>query len=338
MAAPNKNKLYLGMATLVALVAVVFGTDLQQHENSNSGDSGLLTVKTWTRKDCSLTPWLVTEKLGYFAEEGIRLEYTGETQAPQQIPSILNGNNDVGSFHPNTIAVAKAGGAKITGVVRGGQEPSLEFDPDLRHMNWYVNPDSGITSFDQLKNVDRKLKFSTISKNICADFLANKIADKYGLPRDKIEWVTMPDIQAVQALKQGLIDVGGIHPPYYKAMEKSGALKVADTSETQLGPAAGVTYYVFTDDFIAKNPETVKKFARAITKGQKWANDNPELARQWTEEALGVPVTGVHYYASSREIDETQIEPWIEDLEAHDVIPKGKIKPSDLVTDRFTRG
>ena len=62
--------------------------------------------------------------MGYLAEEGIKLEYTGETQPALQIPSILRGNNDVGNFHPNTIAVAKAGGAQITGVVQCGIEPT----------------------------------------------------------------------------------------------------------------------------------------------------------------------------------------------------------------------
>jgi hypothetical protein len=30
--------------------------------------------------------------------------------------------------------------------------------------------------------------------------------------------------------------------------------------------------------------------------------------------------------------------PWIQDLEQHDVIPKGKVKPSDLMTRQFVTG
>lgn len=300
------------------------------------GEKDLLPVKTWTRKDCSLTQWLVTDKLGYFKEEGIKLVFTGETQAPQQIPSILSGENDVGDWHPNTAAVAVAGGAKLIGVAPAGVEPGPEVDPKFRHMWWFVNPKSGIKSFADLKNKPGKIKFSTITKNICADFLANLIADKYGVSRDKIEWVTMPDIQAIQALKNGLVDVAGVHPPFYKGMQDAGQVKIADSSDAGLsGPTAGVAYYFFNQDFVKKNPETVKRFVRAIERGQKWADENPDQAAKWTEEAIGVPVTGVHYYSQTSKIDESNIGIWISELEKGKVIPQGKLTPADLVTHEF---
>ncbi|HWJ04115.1 MAG TPA: ABC transporter substrate-binding protein [Verrucomicrobiae bacterium] len=296
----------------------------------------LLPVKTWTRKDCTLTQWLVTEKLGYFAEEGIKLVFTGETQPAQQLPSILSGENDVGDWHPNTVAVAKAGGAKLIGVAPAYIEPGPDADIIFRHMWWFINPKSGVKSFSDLKNKPGKIKFSTITKNICADFLGNLIADKYGVPRDKIEWVTMPDIQAIQAVKNGLIDVAGVHPPFYKGMLEAGMVKIADSSDAGLtGPTAGIGGYFFSEDFVRKNPETVRRFVRAIIRGQKWANEHPDQAAKWTKEAIGMPVTGVHYYSETSKIDEASIAPWITELENGAVIPKGKITPADLVTHEF---
>jgi len=297
----------------------------------------LFPIKTITRKDCSLAPWLVAEKLGFFTEEGIRIVYTGETQDALIIPSILRGDNDVWGAHPNTIAVAKAGGAGITGVFRGGIDPPPDLSPRLRHMFWYVNPTKypNVKSFADLKNLEGKLKFSTITANICTDFLTNRILDGNGIPRDKVEWVTMPDIQAVQALKQGLVDVAGVHPPFYTPMDNSGARKIADSAEVGLGPAAGGTYTYFRDDFITKHPQVVKGFIRAMGRSGAWINAHPELAAKWTSEVIGVPVTGNHYHAPSNEVIESEIEPWIRDLEEHKVIPPGKIKPSDLVTHQF---
>ena len=354
MAQGNSVKNWIiGIVILAVVVAIGFGAYKGRTKETSPSDGtsatastasaekkdkdgkDIIKIKTWSRKDCSLAQWLVTDKLGFFAEEGIQLVFTGETQPAQQIPSILNGDNDVSAFHPNTIAVAKAGGAKITGVVRGDIEPGPDVDPARRHMWWFVNPKSGIKSFADLKNKPGKIKFSTITKNICADFLGNLIADKYGVPRDKIEWVNMPDIQAIQALKQGLVDVAGVHPPFYKGMKDSGAVKIADSSDTGLGPAAGVTYYIFTDEFIKKNPDAVKRFARAITKGQKWVNANPEQTAKWTEEAIGVPVTGNHFYAETTKIVESEIDPWIQDLEDNNVIPKGKVTSAGLITHDF---
>jgi ABC-type nitrate/sulfonate/bicarbonate transport system substrate-binding protein len=264
--------------------------------------------------------------------------FTGEIQPPQRVPSIINGNNDVEDFHPNQLAVSIAGGAKLKGVARAGVEPRDDLDPAFRHMWWFVNPEKypNVKSFADLKDIPGTLKFSIISTSSCSDFLANRILDKYGIPRDKIEWVTMPDVQGIQALKQGHTDVGGVHPPFYKGMEDAGLLKIADSLDAGLDyQVAGLGFYFFTEDFIAKNPEAVRGFVRAINKGQAWINANPEQARIWTEEAIGLPISANHYYSEELVIDDDQITPWLQDLEEHGVIPKGKLKESDLVTHDF---
>jgi len=333
-----KNKAVRNVVIAIALPAAMslLGACKDQAIKASTGKE-LFPIKTITMKDCSLAPWLVTEKLGFFAQEGIKIVYTGETQPSMVLPSVLRGDNDVAGNHPNSLAVAKAGGAKITGVMRFGIDPAPDLDPRVRHMYWYVNPNKhpNVKSFADLKNLPGKLKFSTITINICADFLANKIADRNGIPRDKFEWVSMPDIQAIQALKQGLVDVAGVHPPFYKPMDISGALKIADSLDAGLGPAAGVGFTYFRDDFIKKNPDVVRGFVRAIGRGGAWINAHPDLAAKWTSEAIGVPVTGNHYYSPKNDIIESEIEPWIRDLEEHNVLPKGKIKPADLVTHQF---
>ncbi|WP_094606700.1 hypothetical protein SPSIL_011160 [Sporomusa silvacetica DSM 10669] len=305
---------------------------------AKAGDDGLIPIRTISQTACSSTPWIVTDQLGFFKEEGLKVVYTGDTQPNQIIPSILNGNNDVSNAHPNSLAVAIAGGAKIKGVVKAGIDPFPEQDPKLRHMNWYINPNvtPDIKNFADLNKIEGKVKFSIITNNQCSDFLANNIADHNGVPRNKIEWVTMPDVQAVQALKQGLVAVAGVHPPFYKLMEDAGMVKIADSLDAGFGQAGGVGYYYFTTDFIDKNPEVVRKFARAIVKGQIWANEHPEEARKMTEDWIKVPVSATHYYAGDKDISPEMVKPWIEDLENAGVIPKGKVTVEDLVDLRFT--
>ncbi len=314
------------------------GAGVQVASNSED-DKNLIEVRTWTRKDCSLAPWLITDKLGYFKEEGIKLVFTGEIQANQQIPSIINGDNDVSSAHPNTLLVANNGGAELVGVVRSGIDPGPEADEKFLHMWWYVNPKKypDVKTIEDLGKISGKLKFSTITTNICTDFLTNTLFEKYGIPTDKIEWVTMPDIQAIQALKQELTDVGAVHPPFYKGMEDAGMRKISDTRETGLGASAGVGYYYFTKKYIEENPDTVARFIRAIKKGQKWCNEHPEETAQWTSEAIGVPVTGNHYYAEDGVIIESEIEPWLKQLEKDKVIPAGKLKAASIISHDFEK-
>ena len=305
------------------------------HRHSRPKDAGLFVIKTWTRKDCSVTPWTVAEKLGFLKEEGIQLKLTGETQPALQIPSIVRGDNDVSSFHPNQLAVAKAGGAKLTGVSEGGIEPTdPNKDPRYRHMWWFVNPQKhpDVKTFADLGKLEGKIKIATITTNICADFETKVLADKYKIPRDRIEWVTMPDVQAIQSLKQGLIDASEVHPPFYKGMLEAGALKIADSFETGLGASAGITYYAFRDEFIKRYPDSVAAFARAMRKAQAWANANPEGSIKLTEEAIGQPVKGNHFYSEATTLNDAYAIPWLQDLENSNVIPRGKVTTKNLLT------
>ena len=335
------RKLLLGIVSLTIIGAVVyganFGNDPQAIVGKAGENDGLIPIRTWSKTDCSSTPWVVTDQLGFFKEEGLKVVYTGDTQAAQQIPSVLNGNNDVGTAHPNTILVAVNGGANIKGVVRGGIDPTPEQDPRLRHMFWYVNPSitPDVHTFADLNNISGKVKTTSTTRNICTDFLTNNIADQKGVSRDKFEWVSMPDIQAVQALKQGLVTISSVHPPFYKSMEDAGMFKVADSLDAGLGVVGGITYYYFTTDYIEKNPDVIKRFSRAVAKGQKWSNEHPEEARKMTEDWIKVPVNATHYYATDTKIDDSQIDPWLADLENANVIPKGKIKSSDIVIHGF---
>jgi ABC-type nitrate/sulfonate/bicarbonate transport system substrate-binding protein len=338
---PVKKIVLLVVVVLMVFGAIGYGAYYANNpvgaNVSEVGDDGLFPLKTWNKTDCSSTPWAVGVVKGFFKEEGLKIIFTGDTQPAQQIPSMLTGDNDIGGGHPNTLAVAIAGGAKIKGVVANGIDPFPDQDPKLRHMFWYVNPNvtPDIHSFADLNKLPGKIKFSIITNNQCSDFLANNIADKQGVPRNKIEWVSMPDIQAVQALKQGLVTVSGVHPPYYKSMEDAGMIKIADSLDAGFGVGGGVGYHAFTTDFIEKHPDIIQKFARAITKAQKWANEHPEEARQITEDWIHLPVNATHYYATDTKIDESLIEPWIQDLEEAGVIPKGKLQPSDIVIHTF---
>jgi ABC-type nitrate/sulfonate/bicarbonate transport system substrate-binding protein len=328
-----KVKVLTGIIVLAATVGTFYGVKTV----TAAPKKELFEMRTWSRKDCSLAPWLVTDKLGYFAEEGIKLVYTGETQGPLQIPSIIRGNNDIGAGHANQYGAAIAGGANLVAVVRGGIEPAPTYDPKFRHMWWFVNssktPD--IKTFADLKKIPGKIKISTLNKGTCTELLNQKLGEKYGIPKDKFEWVTMPDIQAIQALKQGLIHVSSVHPPFYKGMQDSGALKIADSSDAGLGSSAGLSFYWFRKDYVQQHPKEVAGFVRAIKKGQRWANANPEKAAKWVEEVIGVPVTGNHYYAEDSTIVEKDLDPWIHFLEENKIAPKGKITAASIVTHQF---
>lgn len=300
----------------------------------------IFEIKTWSRSDCTDAPFIVAERKGFFEEEGIKIVYTGETQPPQRIASILNGNNNVGTAHPNTLAIARQGGAPVRGVARSIIEPPAGMDDiHLQHMWWVTDKNGPYKTWEDIKaatDSGKKVKIQLLLRNACIDFLTDKILEKYGISKENIEYITMPDIEGVLALKQGLVDIITPHPTFYKATEDTGIQNILTTSREVAGENAGTYLYYFSDDFIAKNPEAIKQFVKAIKKAERWANDNPEQTAKWTEEALGVPVQANHFYARNAVIYDDQIKDWIDGSIESGALPSDtKVTVKDIITHDF---
>lgn len=221
----------------------------------------VLTLKTNTKKNCGSTPWVIAEKKGFFAEEGLNIEYTGELTTPQVLPSILNGTNDIGGAHINTLATFIAGGAKIKGVTLGDvdPDPTANVDPKYRHMRFYLSPKLGVDSLAELvkKKNGGKITINGTEPN-CTTFIASKAFENLGFDRSQIQFVVFDsDTAALQAAQQGNLDIVGVHPPFYKIAAESKLTQIFDTKDTGLGEAAGSLAYYFTDKLIKENPEAI---------------------------------------------------------------------------------
>jgi ABC-type nitrate/sulfonate/bicarbonate transport system substrate-binding protein len=305
-----------------------------------TANEDLFPIKTSTRYDCTLAPYLVADKLGYFAEEGLRLEFTGEIPSSEYVAGVVSGANDFADGHPNEIALQIYGGAQIKAVGRSIIEPDLDKDPRLRHMWYYVNPEAekaGVKTFADLANYKEGEKLKSAGyQDTCESFILNKALDENGVPRDKLEWITFDaDVAKIEALKLGQVDLIGVHPPFYDAAAEAGLVKIGDSSEANLGEATGVYLYYFSNKFIEEHPDEVAGFVRAVTKAQQYANANIEETAKWTGEFISQEVKGNHYYSETTEIDEATILPWIEDLEVTGTLPKGAVKVTDIITHQF---
>ncbi|MDR2782635.1 MAG: ABC transporter substrate-binding protein [Treponema sp.] len=341
----TKKKRTMNAAALAALAAVLLGcvffTSCGKKTKTvtqiEEGGKTYYQIKTWSRSDCTDAPFIVAEKMGFFEEEGIKVVYTGETQPPQRIASILNGDNDVGTAHPNTLAIAREGGAPVRGVARSIIEPPNEItDVHLQHMWWVTRKDGPYQSWEDIRNSPRPVKMQLLLRNACIDFLSDIVLEKYNIPKDKIEYITMPDIEGVLALKEGLVDIATPHPPFFATIDEWGGGTTLITSREIAGEQAGTYLYYFADDFIAINQEAIKRFVAAIKKAERWANENPEQTAKWTEEAIGIPVRANHYYADNARIYDDQIDYWIQGSIKSGALPAGtKVTVSDIITHEF---
>lgn len=304
-----------------------------------ASDSGknIITLKVDTQKNCSSTPWVVAEKKGFFAAEGLNIQYTGELTTAQKLPSVLNGTNDIGTALPNALATFVAGGAKIKAVTLKEVDPPDNVDPKFRHMRFVASSKfegKTLKEFVESKK-GGKITVSGTAPS-CNTFILNQIFRHAGLDPSQITYVTFDtDTAAIQAVQQGNLDIAGIHPPFYKLAADSKLTLLADSNDTGLGAASGVSTYYFTEKFIQENPEAVQRFVTAIEKAQEWANANTEESVKLTAEYIGQPVNATHYFYTDAKLSTDLLQPWVDDLVAAGALKKDQVKVADLVTTQF---
>ncbi|OPY58894.1 MAG: NMT1/THI5 like protein [Pelotomaculum sp. PtaU1.Bin035] len=344
MAITRNTKLIIGGIVVLAVI-VGIGVDFlsgqkgQPSSTTAGGSKELAEIRTYTRTDCGITPYLVADQKGFFAEEGLKLVYTGTVAYPQQLASVLNGNNDIGDAHPNELAMFIKGGAKVKGVSRDDLEPIDEVNAEYRHMKYFVSKDSAIKSWKDIQNykVGQQILINGTIPS-CTTFVPSNIFDRYNLDRNRLKFVTFDsDQQALQAVTQGDIDIAQVHPPYYNLAKEIGLVQIGDSFDAGLGAATGVALYYFPDKYIAEHPDRVQAFVRAITKAQIWANQsqNRKEAAEITAKALNVNSTGTHYYAFDTSIPEEQIQPWLDDLVYGGFLKEGELAVADIITHQF---
>lgn len=210
-------------------------------------------------------PLYVTQRRGFFAEEGIEVKWTtietgsGPTNAllTNQVFAMLGG--------PEHNAFAKAKGADLKAIggvlVRSsvyvmaakGQEPAK---PPASNAEW--------ASFLKGKKIGTGAYGST--PNSVTRFLLSR----FGLdPKADVQLIEIPSAAIVAAIKSNQVQFGVVNEPLVTQGIRNGIWgEPIYKTPVELGPYAWATINVRADT-IEKQPQLVERFMRALTKGLK---------------------------------------------------------------------
>ena len=273
-------------------------------------------------------PVYVADEKGWFAEEGLKIDWVGEIPSAQLVPAVASRSIDFANRHTPLVLTARAGGAKIKIVAAGATTT-----PERPHMKYLVNPASPIKTVKDL----RGKKVGINSFGACSEYVLKEYLRRNGLDKD-INFVVIPDANQEQSLKQGFIDVGVLHSPYYEKVVKTGAAREIFNGYVVDDGISGMLPFFTNEDFIAEHPDIVKKFVKVVVRAADWTNEHHEEAGQIFAKRRGLEpqyAGSWQYYPHGLVPSDAQVQWWIDLLVREGKLKKDQIQASDAYTNAF---
>jgi ABC-type nitrate/sulfonate/bicarbonate transport system substrate-binding protein len=216
----------------------------------------------------------LAQDLGYLGD--VKLEWVGNTNSgPQDVQSAATGQVAFGGAFNGASVKLQESGAPLTSVIG-------YYGTDEKNYNgFYVLDDSPIKGPEDL--IGKKVGMNTLGGH------AQAVLDLYlrrnGLGEDdvkKVEALAVPPVSLEQSLRQGQIDVAAVSGIFQDKALATGGIRRVFRDYDFLG-AFTAGSYVFRDDFIERNSDTVKAFTAGVAKAIEWSRTTPReeiIARQ----------------------------------------------------------
>jgi len=287
---------------------------------------------------------VIGDKYGFYKARGIKLKYvtvppgTGPT-----IDALKKGEIDVfsgGTGHPDGFIDALLAGVKVKAVIG-----ITKGHPNFPHDTAWVPIDSPIK---EPKDIIGKRVGGIATSGWtqgCAAFYWSQYFKKHDISPDQVINAVVPPQQQEQALQQGSIDILTIDPPLtgliatsgkYRQLWSSWDVAKGDVIEKQ---DADVSVAGFTEDYIQKNPDVVKRYVRATIQALAYVVDNHEAYIDWARTRTGWQ-PGIHdggdfQIWSTGLVRPKGIQKWIDWKVELGQLKAGQLQPSDLYTNEF---
>ncbi len=244
------------VAAAAAIVGVMFSvggctTEAKKEENK--------TIRLGVMSASDSAPILLAEEKGYFKEEGVNLELEIFTNGATKQSSIQAGELDGGMLSMTQILNNANGGlkAKIT-TTTDGMFPI-------------------VLSKNYKEKKDVKVGLMEVS---VTNFLADKYLKDYNVTKEFINEMPV----RMQMLMADKIDMAVLPEPMASNAELKGLGKKVYGDPDDFTPNA----MVFSDEFIANNPNTVAAFHKAYNRAVEDITNNPDEAKDVLVNKLGL--------------------------------------------------
>lgn len=274
-------------ATLTLLTALsgcglLGGDDGGGEEARPDGNLETATIQVSIMKTTDLAPFHLARQKGYFADEGLTVEFVDAPSGGESTNKLIAGEVDIAyaSYTPFFLAESRKA-AQSSGGVRIVADASSA-GPDSCVV--VALPTSSVKSVRDMENK----RVAITAPNTISDLLVMSAMKANGLDYRSVEWVQTPFPQTADRLKAGEVDAAFVTEPFIEDTKtRAGAVPVFDTAvgPTEDLPTAG---WASTGDFVRANPKTIAAFQRAMRRGTDLALSDRALVEPVLVEFSGV--------------------------------------------------
>jgi NitT/TauT family transport system substrate-binding protein len=242
----------------------------------HSGAHAAPDIRFGTLPVLQALPVFVAAEKGFFKEQGITVELVSFGSAFEKDVAFTSGqiSGYFGDILTCMVLNANKVPIKIVSVVHNATRAQRMFA--LVISSKYVGKDP-------------KEAFSTgiaVSSNTVLDYLTTKFLASKGIPLSQAKMVEIKNIPIrLQMLATGQVPAAVLPEPLATLAEMKGAKALMDDA----GTGWSATILAFSDTFLAKNPEKVKAFQKAIDKASAYINKNPEDVRPIMNRECRIP-------------------------------------------------
>jgi len=219
---------------------------------------------------------------GDFADRGLNVTPAANKSANDSVPQLLSGGLHLAQMDTVTFMQARSQGLPVR-IVAGAGVQATDGEAGQLSAASVIAASPAIASATDL--VGKKVGVPAIKTQTWMNIRA--IVDSAGGDSTKIEFVEVPPAQTIDLVQQGFVDAATPNEPLASSAIAAGKVHLVHNTDAPGNQGVPSSVYVATEEFIAKNPESVRKFAEGINEAAATVNGDKELGKKVAGEQLG---------------------------------------------------
>jgi NitT/TauT family transport system substrate-binding protein len=258
------------------------------------------------------------QELGYFTKAGLNVEITIMQNGAAIGSAVVAGSLQIGSSSTLIIANAQAKGLPFAFIAPGGQYN------DATPSTVLVVP--AASPVQSAKDLTGKTVAVLALRGIDQSS-ASKWIDDNGGTSATVKFVEISPPEMPAALARSTVDAAMLAEPFLTSAKS--AVRVLGKAYGAVAKSWLIAGWFSSNDWIAQNPDTVRKFADVMRQSADWANANPVPAAAILSKYTKASIERIHT-TYGRTLDPALIAPVIDIGVLYKILPKA-VPPADLI-------